>query len=228
MKAVLCTKDGQPDVLKFQMINKPMPKDNEVLIKIYVTTVTIADSRVRGFKVPLSFWLPARMALGFKRPKLSILGSELLGVIESIGKDVQLFKVGDPVFANTGHSKFGCYAEYTCMPESGCIATKPESLSFEEAAALTFGGNTALHFLRKGNIGKGAKILIHGASGSVGTFAVQIAKYFGAVITGVCSTNNLEMVKSIGADDIIDYLKMDFSKSGKTYDLLMMATKRVM
>lgn len=220
MKAVVCTKYGKPEVLKFQVIEKPMPKDNEVLIKIYATTVTIADTRVRGFKVPLSFWLPARIALGFKRPKLAILGTELSGVIESIGKDVHLFKVGNSVFANTGHSKFGCYAEYTCMPESGCIAIKPDILSYEQAAALTFGGNTALQFLRKATIKQGDTILIYGASGSVGTFAVQIANYFGAVVTGVCSTSNLEIVKSIGADEVIDYLKTDFSKTGIKYDFI--------
>ena len=220
MKAVVCTKYGPPEVLQIQEIEKPLPKENEVLVKIHATTVTIADTRVRGFKVPLSFWLPARIALGFSRPKLSILGTEFAGVIESVGKDVKLFKVGDAVFGNTGHSRFGCYAEYLSLAETGCIAQKPDILSFEQAAAITFGGNTALQFLRKATIKPGDAILIYGASGSVGTFAVQIAHYLGAEVTGVCSTGNLEMVKSIGADEVIDYLKTDFSKAGKKYDYI--------
>jgi NADPH:quinone reductase-like Zn-dependent oxidoreductase len=220
MKGVICTKYGPPEVLKIMEIDKPTPKENEILIKILSTSVTIADSRVRGFNVPLSFWLPARMALGFRKPRKSILGMELSGVIESVGNNVKLYKQGDRIFANTGHNCFGAYAEYCCMPESGNIAIKPENISFEEAAAITFGGITALQFLRKGNIKQGDKVLIYGASGSIGTYAIQLAKYFGAEVTGVCSTGNLEMVKSLGADKVIDYTTTDFSKSGQNYDVI--------
>lgn len=220
MKAVICSKYGSPEVLQLMEVEKPTPKDNEVLIKVHATSVTVADCRVRGFNVPLSFWLPARIALGFWKPKKDVLGEELAGSIESVGKNVTLFKKGDKVFAFPGHSSFGCYAEYKCMYENAVIVIKPDSICYEEAAAISFGGGTALHFMRKADIKKGQKVLIYGASGSVGTYAVQLAKYFGAEVTGVCSTTNLKLVKSLGADNVIDYTKQDFTKNGEKYDVI--------
>ncbi len=219
MKAVVCTKYGPPEVLKVTEVKKPVPADNEVRIKIFATAVTVGDSRVRSFNVPPSFWLPARLALGIRKPKRAILGSVFAGEVESTGRYVKLFKTGDKVFGSNGH-RFGAYTEYLCMPENGCVAVKPSNLTYEESAAIPWGGITALHFLKEGNINKGQKVLIYGASGAVGTSAVQLAKYFGAEVTGVCSSANLDLVKSIGADNVIDYLSEDFTKNGKTYDII--------
>jgi NADPH:quinone reductase-like Zn-dependent oxidoreductase len=227
MKAAVCTKYGLPEVLKIMEVPKPSPKANEVLIKIKTTSVTIADCRVRGFNVPVSFWIPARLALGLTRPRKSILGMEIAGVVESVGENVTKFKVGDEVLATTGHDRFGGYAEYTCLPESGMIVSKPANISFEQATSIPFGGLSSLCFLRKANIQKGQKVLIYGASGSLGTYAVQLAKHFGAHVTGVCSTSNLEMVSSIGADEVIDYTKEDFTLVGEEYDVIFDAVGKL-
>ncbi|MEQ1525340.1 MAG: NAD(P)-dependent alcohol dehydrogenase [Gallionella sp.] len=220
MKAIVYERYGSPDVLQLKEVEKPTPKNNEVLIKTHATTVTSADWRVRSLNVPVGFGLIMRLVFGVSRPKQPILGSELAGVIESVGKDVRKFKVGDPVFAFSDAS-MGCHAEYKCMPEDGAVALKPPNLTFEEAAALSFGGTTALDFLRRGKLKSGERVLVNGASGAVGTAAVQLAKHFGAIITGVCSTANVELVKSLGASCVIDYTQEDFTQNGETYDVIV-------
>ncbi|EEM98412.1 Alcohol dehydrogenase, zinc containing [Bacillus thuringiensis IBL 200] len=219
MKAIICTKYGPPNVLQLQNVEKPKPKKNEVLVKIHATSVSTGDCRIRGFNSPLLFWIPMRIILGFRKPRKPILGVELSGEIEDIGTDVTQFKKGDQVFALT-ELNLGGYAEYTCLHESGLIALKPTNVTYEEAAVIPFGGTSALHFLRKGQIKKGQRVLIYGASGSVGTAAVQLAKYFGATVTAICSSSNFDLVTALGADNVIDYMKEDFTKRGEHYDII--------
>ena len=222
MKAVICTKYGPPEVLQLVEVEKPVPKHDEVLIKVVATSVHRGDSRMRSLDIPGPGWqvLMARLVLGFNRPKNPILGMELAGIIEAIGEDVTRFNAGDEVFASTAWADFGAYAEYKCMPEDGVLTIKPANMTFEEAAVIPSGGITALGVIKMADIQPGQKVLIYGASGSIGSFAVQMAKALEAEVTGVCSTANLEMLKSLGADYVIDYTQEDFIKSGETYDVI--------
>lgn len=226
MKAVVCTKYGPPDVLQVAEVKKPIPKDDEVLIKIRATAVTASDCIIRGFKLPR--WRPLglmmSLVVGIRAPRQPILGLVLAGDIESVGKDVTRFQVGDPVYAFT-ELGFGGYAQYTCMPakegRKGCLVIKPANISYEEAAAIVYGGVLATHYLKKGNIQRGQKVLVYGASGAIGTTAVQLAKCFGADVTGVCSTANLDMVRSLGAQQVIDYTTTDSLPNNARYDLVL-------
>lgn len=221
MKAILHTAYGPADELQLKEVEKPVPKAGEVLIKIHATTVTTSDCNIRNLTfVPKIFWLPTRMQFGFTKPKITILGFDLAGEIEAIGKGVTGFRVGDRVFGTT-EPAYGAHAEYICLPEDGVITNKPANLTYEEAATIPVIANTALHFIRDlGKVQAGQRVLINGASGGVGTFAVQLAKHFGAEVTGVCSSTNLEMVKSLGADKVMDYTREDFTKNNEVYDVI--------
>jgi NADPH:quinone reductase-like Zn-dependent oxidoreductase len=219
MKAIICPEYGPPEVLKLEDVERPSPSDNQILIRVHATTVARGDCELRGLNVSIPLKLMIRIAFGFRGPRRRILGQELAGEVESVGKNVKLFKIGDQVFALTG-LHLGAYAEYDCLHEKGLVAAKPSNMTFEEAAAVPVGGLHAYYFLSKANIRRGQKVLVVGAGGSIGTFAVQIARSLGAEVTGVDSGGKLEVIRSIGADHVIDYTREDFTKGGEVYDVI--------
>ena len=226
MKAAICTKYGPPEVVKIEERSKPIPKHDEILICIHATTVASGDCRVRGANVPAIYKPILMLIYGVGKPKQPILGTELSGQVEAVGKDVTAYKIGDSVFAMTG-MKMGAHAEYITLPAKGKIVSKPDNISYEQAAAIAFGGTTVLHFFRKANLQKGQNILIYGASGAVGTAAVQLARYMGAKVTGVCSGVNIELVKKLGADKVIDYTVEDFRAGSESYDVIFDAVGKI-
>lgn len=225
MKAIICPKYGPPEVLRLVEVEKPTPKDNEVCIKIRATAVTNSDIFIRGSKLPIQYWIPMRIMIGLRRPRKSIIGLVLAGEIEAIGRNVTRYQPGDQVYGMTGFG-LGTYAEYTCMAESSCLAIKPANITDEEAVGVVYGGLLAWQYLQRGGVQTAKNVLIYGASGSSGTMAVQLAKHFGAKVTGVCSTRNLEMVKVLGADAVLDYTKQDSPPAGARYDLVLDAVGR--
>src|SRR6185503_5275455 len=220
MKAFICTKYGSPEVLELREVQKPVPKNDEILIKVHATTVSSGDWRVRSRELPRGFGLIGRLVLGLRRPRQPILGTELAGEVEAVGKDVRAFKPGDAVFAFSG-AKMGCHAEYKVVRQDSPIAPKPPNLTYDEAATLSFGNMTALDFLRRANLRPGEAVLVNGASGAVGVAAVQLAKHFGAHVTAVCSRGNHDLVRSLGADEMIDHTTQDFAANAKTYDVIV-------
>lgn len=230
MKAIVCTKYGPPDVLQIKEVEKPVPKDNEVLIKIHATAVTASDIFIRGCELPIRFWIPMRLLIGLTKPRKPIIGLVLAGEIESAGKNIKRFKTGDQVYGLTGFG-LGAYAEYKCMKETdsthGCLAIKPKNISYEEATMMAYGGLLAFQFMERGNIQPQENVLIYGASGTSGTIAIQFAKYLGAKVTGICSTSNLELVKSLGADAVIDYTKANTLDAGMQYDFILDAVGKM-
>jgi NADPH:quinone reductase-like Zn-dependent oxidoreductase len=226
MRAIVYDRYGPPEVLRLAEVPKPVPRDGEVLVRVRATTVTVADFRCRSFTVPPSFWIPARLALGVFKPRQRVLGAELSGEVEEVGDRVARFKKGDAVFAAT-LMRFGGYGEYACLPEEGVIAPKPANMGYEEAAAVPVGARAALHFLNQAKIEPGQRVLVYGASGSVGSFAVQLAKHQGAEVTAVCSGANIELVKSLGADAAVDYTRESFASRGVLYDVIFVAVDKV-
>jgi NADPH:quinone reductase and related Zn-dependent oxidoreductases len=222
MKAVVCTKYGPPEVLRLIETEKPVPKENEIRIRIYSSSVTASDCIIRGFQVPAKFRIPMALAIGLRKPRNSVLGMVFAGEVEAVGKKTRAFKEGDRVYGIDRYG-FGAYAEYKCIREDGVVAQKPARISYEEAAAIPYGGLLALHFLKKGQLQRGQKIAVYGASGAVGTSAIQLARHFGAEVTGICSAANLEMVRSLGAHQVVDYTKEDFTERGEHYDLIFNA-----
>jgi NADPH:quinone reductase-like Zn-dependent oxidoreductase len=220
MKAIVYERYGPPDVLTLKRVHKPSPKDDEILVAVKATTATSGDARMRSMNLPPGFSIIGRLVFGISGPRQKILGAEFSGVVEQVGKNVTDVHVGDAVFGMTGF-KLGCYAEFCVLRKDAAILKTPASLSFEAAAAMSFGGTTALDFFRRGNLQRGETVLINGASGAVGSAAVQLAKHFGAHVTGVCSTANIDLVKSLGADEVIDYTAEDFTQNGKLYDVIM-------
>lgn len=221
MKAIAWTNYGAPDVLELKEFEKPFPQKNEVLIKVHASSVTIADCRLRAFNVPTGFWLPTRLVMGLLKPRKKITGMEISGVVESVGKDVTLFKEGDEVYGTAG-LQFGANAEYICLSEHAPLVRKPNNMTHEEAVAIIFGGLTAIHFLRdKANIRQGQKVLVNGASGAVGTASIQLLNFLGADVSGVCSSENRALVESLGAKEVIDYTQEDLTKSNETYDVIL-------
>lgn len=230
MKAFICTRYGPPEVLQLREVNKPAPKDDEVLIKVHATAVTASDIFIRGSKIPIQFWIPMRLLIGLTKPRKSIIGLVLAGEIELVGKDIKRFKPGDHVYGLTGFG-LGAYAEYKCMKETdstyGCLALKPGNISWEEATVAAYGGLLAFQYMEKGDIGRGKNVLVYGASGTTGTTAIQFAKYLGATVTAVCSTANLDMVKSLGADAVIDYTREDTLNPGVQFDFILDAVGKM-